>query len=1036
MRCLLYADLAPGTLTKKVAKVVAAIERDDLASPEVKKLHAGNYYRAKLDDTSRLLLQFAAVDGQTVCLVLEVIAHHAYDKSRFLRGAAVDEAKLTPATAVPQTDRQPLRYLHPSRPEFLLLDKPLSLDDAQDAARRQRPPLVVVGSAGSGKTAVLLSILRNQGGRVAYLTESRWLAESARAMYVAFDGAPDSQEADFLSYQQLLQTVHVAAGRPVTFQDFRGFFARHQHKVKFADAHAVFEELRGVLTAEPEGPFDRAAYLELGVKQSLFDGEARAAIYDLFERYREWLAQSGLYEPNLLAHAQLDQVQPTYDFIAVDEVQDLTNVQLALILRALAKPGGFVLAGDANQIVHPNYFAWSKVKSLFWRGVGAADAAAVHILAVSYRNSPEVTAVANRLLKLKHLRFGSIDRETNRLMEAVGGQSGVVSVLPSQSTALRDLDERTRQSTQAAVVVLRDADKAAAKKVFRTPLVFSIHEAKGLEYQSVILFRLLSAEAGLYAELAQGVVAADLDGDDLAYRRAKDKGDKSLEVYKFYVNALYVGLTRAVQSVILVEDRPSHPLLGLLGIAEARDASRLQAGKASAEQWQREAQRLEAQGKREQAEAIRREVLKQVPVPWPVFDADNLPKLWQAAIDPNLAAAKTRQQLIEFAWMHNEWPTHHHLALITRSGGMAQVQFDQQRSAQQKGAIDRALGKGRAALLADSDRYGVDHRTQVGLTLLMLAAYTGDLSLCQALLQRGARLDLRDHRGRMAMHWALRGALDGNLRPADAVGRIYDAVAVPSFDVEVGGKLVQIGRESGEYLVMALIVARQNEMRGRYGSLAHYVSAAFLRSGAFEQLPEVVAPAKRKTPSYLNHVLARACVGSNYANCRQLWQRQSTGNYVLNPAGRLAVTDADGQPGWLPFGQAFGEAWVQGHHQALREYMLTGKRPAEAWSPAVSATGTAKAAASVGAAPRTEAPGAPVKPLTAKQRKAADILAPGWSDAELRDLKAQLNMVDLRNASVADRQRVAGLKQVLADIERGVVGSKQLSPKPTGRAER
>src|SRR5439155_9595460 len=84
-----------------------------------------------------------------------------------------------------------------------------------------------------------------------------------RALYVAFDGAPEDQEADFLSYRQLLETVGVPEGRPVTFRDFVAFFERHRQKIRFADAHQAFEELRGVLTAEPEGPLSRDAYLGL-----------------------------------------------------------------------------------------------------------------------------------------------------------------------------------------------------------------------------------------------------------------------------------------------------------------------------------------------------------------------------------------------------------------------------------------------------------------------------------------------------------------------------------------------------------------------------------------------------------------------------------------------------------------------------------------------------------------------------------------------------------------------------------------------------
>jgi len=94
MRLLQYKDLDLRRVKPAFAKVRAAIEAGDFKSPDVKKLHVGNYYRARLDHSNRLLLQFARHGGETVCLALEVIENHAYDKSRFLRGAPVDEAKI------------------------------------------------------------------------------------------------------------------------------------------------------------------------------------------------------------------------------------------------------------------------------------------------------------------------------------------------------------------------------------------------------------------------------------------------------------------------------------------------------------------------------------------------------------------------------------------------------------------------------------------------------------------------------------------------------------------------------------------------------------------------------------------------------------------------------------------------------------------------------------------------------------------------------------------------------------------------------
>ena len=44
------------------------------------------------------------------------------------------------------------------------------------------------------------------------------------------------------------------------------------------------------------------------------------------------------------------------------------------------------------------------------------------VVVAAARNSREATRVANQLLKIKQRRFGSIDRESNYLVEAVGGE--------------------------------------------------------------------------------------------------------------------------------------------------------------------------------------------------------------------------------------------------------------------------------------------------------------------------------------------------------------------------------------------------------------------------------------------------------------------------------------------------------------------------------------------------------------------------------------------------------------------------------------
>ena len=220
----------------------------------------------------------------------------------------------------------------------------------------------------------------------------------------------------------------------------------------------------------------------------------------MFEKYRAWLLEAKLYDLNLVAHAWRKLTTPRYDFVVIDEAQDMTNAQLALVLATLKQPDRFLLCGDSNEIVHPNFFSWSKVKSLFWRDEAIAVRQELKVLRANFRNGREATRVANTLLKIKHCRFGSIDRESNFLVEAMAGENGTVAVLSDTKSVTDDLDRKTRQSTQFAVLVMREEDKAEARAHFQTPLIFSIHEAKGLEYENIIVYRFVSSNRARFAE--------------------------------------------------------------------------------------------------------------------------------------------------------------------------------------------------------------------------------------------------------------------------------------------------------------------------------------------------------------------------------------------------------------------------------------------------------------------------------------------------------------------------------------------------------
>ena len=158
------------------------------------------------------------------------------------------------------------------------------------------------------------------------------------------------------------------------------------------------------------------------------------------------------------------------------------------------------------------------------------------------------------------------------------------------------------------------------------------------------------AIAPRFAEIADGVAAADLDGDELDYRRAKDKTDKSLEIYKFYVNALYVALTRAIRNVYLIESDIDHPLLRLLDVRRGGGDGQGRGGGVEPRGLAEGSAQARAAG---QAGAGRRhphdDPASRRPVPWPVFDEARVRETLIKVFRDQVPGGKAKQQLYEYA---------------------------------------------------------------------------------------------------------------------------------------------------------------------------------------------------------------------------------------------------------------------------------------------------------------------------------------------------------------------------------------------------
>ena len=252
---LYHNELDIKSVEKTFGKTLHQLQKGDFKSADVRKMGDTCYYRARLDIRDRLLFNMVHHQGQKHLLLLEVIKDHNYAHSRFLRGAQLpDEDKLLPLHDPEKSlngSLPELSYLHPKNKVIHLLNKFISFDELQQSVLNLHPPLVIIGSAGSGKTALVLEKLKSLSGNVAYISLSKYLVENAARLYYAGGFDNEQQEAEFLSLTDYLASWEKPQGREIHFRAFEPWFARHANAVKINEPYRVYEEFKGVITGSP-----------------------------------------------------------------------------------------------------------------------------------------------------------------------------------------------------------------------------------------------------------------------------------------------------------------------------------------------------------------------------------------------------------------------------------------------------------------------------------------------------------------------------------------------------------------------------------------------------------------------------------------------------------------------------------------------------------------------------------------------------------------------------------------------------------------
>ena len=267
-------------------------------------------------------------------------------------------------------------------------------------------PARVSGSAGTGKTIVALHravylAKTDKEARVLLTTFSQTLAKvlEARAKRLVCNEPKLAERIDVLSIDDVgrrLAQGNLELAKVASQNDIEGYIdsvAAQMPELKFHRNFLLGEWNEVVDAWQLENWEDYRDVKRLGRKTRLPEGQ-RAILWELFAKVKANISLAGLVTRpqifNQLAHELAERTNTPYDYVVVDEAQDMSVSQLRFLAAFGSGKNRLFFAGDLGQRIFQTPFSW---KSL---GVDIRGRSST--LRINYRTSHQIRMQADKLL--------------------------------------------------------------------------------------------------------------------------------------------------------------------------------------------------------------------------------------------------------------------------------------------------------------------------------------------------------------------------------------------------------------------------------------------------------------------------------------------------------------------------------------------------------------------------------------------------------------------------------------------------------------
>ncbi|NXI49840.1 TRNK1 protein, partial [Chloroceryle aenea] len=277
----------------------------------------------------------------------------------------------------------------------------------------------------------------------------------------------------------------------------------------------VWKEIKSFLKGSFEalscfgGKLTEEQYKKLGRKRSPNFTEDRSEIYHLFCLYQQIRSQRGYFDEEDLLYnlsqrlSKLGELPWSIHEFYGDEVQDFTQAELTLLMKCINDPNAMFLTGDtAQSIMKGVAFRFSDLRSLFHYASKNSVSKKQHVrkpkriyqLYQNYRSHSGILHLASGVVDLlQHYFPESFDRLPKDCGLFDGPKPTVLESCSVSDLAilLRGNKRKTQPIEFGAHQVVLVANETAKEKIpeeLSLALVLTIYEAKGLEFDDVLLY--------------------------------------------------------------------------------------------------------------------------------------------------------------------------------------------------------------------------------------------------------------------------------------------------------------------------------------------------------------------------------------------------------------------------------------------------------------------------------------------------------------------------------------------------------------------